>query len=1037
MGGDNTRFTFNQKKHYNSVRMQQGRVQLDADWNEQMDIQTHIDRTTTGDTVGLCGAPMHDAGFGLRCKNSDITAAGCPSGDLIITKGRYYVDGLLCENERDDMNAASQDDLPADALMVKLLDGTEKKLSEAQAGTYLAYLDVWEREITAIEDVAIQEKALGGPDTATRKKTVWQVKLLQVDPGQWCETLSKNPAWLNLVQGSTGKLKAQTTGGSSSKDPCIVPTDARYLRLENQLYRVEVHKGGSRAEATFKWSRDNASIVAAIEKIGGKKITVRNVGKDATSFASGQWVEILDDAKELKGEPGEMVQIESIDIATREITTKTAPAALAVTADGVDKKLHPKLRRWDHAVDKEATKDGVKMKAAPQSLEGGIAVQFTDAGSTYRTGDYWLIPARASIGDFKGDIEWSPDDFQSPHGIKHHCCPLALLTLLANKWKLKSDCRRIFPRVTELTSLLYVSGDGQEAMPGNKLDWPLQVRVVNGQHPVAGAKVQFTIESGGGTLSVSTGLVESTPDGIAKCEWILGKSGKQRVKAFLQDDAGDSVPGQVIGFNADLSVASEVAYNPSACPNLKEAGTVQAAIDKLCQMDRGGGCAITVGEGGQHETLGLAFEKLKDINDISLCLLPGLHKIEKDLMVNGKNNIKIVGCCASILQGAEKLSLNSKQILLLDLNLQVRNKKGRIILAGDNVSAERCTFRRTINAENDLPIVWIKPFTEGKDILFTGLQWKNNQMNSMWVELPKKVWDYLVPAGVNIPEQIRRRLKVFEEVNPYDDELTFNKAVKEAIEEIKSLAKSKRNEWFDKRPINDINKLPSGQRQAVESFYAELTKTSVDSRGITAAIKWVFAEFYVFHYGDALALTSGVGGWIEDNLINGYVSLHHAERKPSYLSWKTTSEGQNNMKKKWVVGVMKGKDYIEVNNMALKLQGNNLYAIRSNSPFIMKILASILKNGEGKLEKPDVGYKSITLSENIFHANDSGFVCETLIMSGNQFMGAKSKNDVVANVLGYRGVFMGNVAPQPEAVIETMLRGKLAEAANLLKIENF
>ena len=38
MKGDFTRLTFQPEKHYSSVRLQQGRVQLDADWNEQADI---------------------------------------------------------------------------------------------------------------------------------------------------------------------------------------------------------------------------------------------------------------------------------------------------------------------------------------------------------------------------------------------------------------------------------------------------------------------------------------------------------------------------------------------------------------------------------------------------------------------------------------------------------------------------------------------------------------------------------------------------------------------------------------------------------------------------------------------------------------------------------------------------------------------------------------------------------------------------------------------------------------------------------------
>ncbi|HMQ56354.1 MAG TPA: DUF6519 domain-containing protein, partial [Anaerolineae bacterium] len=34
MKGDFTRSTFRSEHHYSSVRMQQGRVQLDSDWNE-------------------------------------------------------------------------------------------------------------------------------------------------------------------------------------------------------------------------------------------------------------------------------------------------------------------------------------------------------------------------------------------------------------------------------------------------------------------------------------------------------------------------------------------------------------------------------------------------------------------------------------------------------------------------------------------------------------------------------------------------------------------------------------------------------------------------------------------------------------------------------------------------------------------------------------------------------------------------------------------------------------------------------------------
>ena len=57
MSGDYTRFTFDPLKRYSGVRMQQGRVQLDSDWNEEIDILRRRLRTTTLDIMGPLGVP--------------------------------------------------------------------------------------------------------------------------------------------------------------------------------------------------------------------------------------------------------------------------------------------------------------------------------------------------------------------------------------------------------------------------------------------------------------------------------------------------------------------------------------------------------------------------------------------------------------------------------------------------------------------------------------------------------------------------------------------------------------------------------------------------------------------------------------------------------------------------------------------------------------------------------------------------------------------------------------------------------------------
>ena len=58
MKSDITRITFSKYKHYRKVIMQQGRVQLDADWNEQNDIQDHQERSILKDIIGSSGGPL-------------------------------------------------------------------------------------------------------------------------------------------------------------------------------------------------------------------------------------------------------------------------------------------------------------------------------------------------------------------------------------------------------------------------------------------------------------------------------------------------------------------------------------------------------------------------------------------------------------------------------------------------------------------------------------------------------------------------------------------------------------------------------------------------------------------------------------------------------------------------------------------------------------------------------------------------------------------------------------------------------------------
>lgn len=427
MKGDFTRSTFNKKNHYSSVCMQQGRVQMDADWNEQMDIQAHLRQTKARDVIGLTGVPKYGGGFAISIDNNELK----------ISSGRIYVGGILCELE-EEITYQTQPDYPKlpieSDLLVNIADGK-----------YLVYLDVWQRHISALEDKNIREKALGGPDTATRSKTVWQVKLQSVEASE-CSLI--DPGWQQGATYSTGLLSARAKPGDESDNPCVLPPNAGYRRLENQLYRVEIHESGTEGSdnPTFKWSRDNGSIVAKVEEISGEEITVSHaVQGRLDEFSPGRWIELTDDGHELRGKKGVFLKIKE----KNGEKIKVEPSLEDVGWNPDDFSGLIKIRRWDS---NGAVK--VEIPAGNEGflkLEDGVEIKF-EQGKEYKTGDYWLIPARRATAD----IEWPKDGAnnpksKTPDGIKHHYGQLALVEINDEVFvSFIQDCRESFPPLNEI-----------------------------------------------------------------------------------------------------------------------------------------------------------------------------------------------------------------------------------------------------------------------------------------------------------------------------------------------------------------------------------------------------------------------------------------------------------------------------------------------------------------------------------------------------------------------------------------------------------
>ncbi|MGE5217805.1 MAG: DUF6519 domain-containing protein [Chloroflexota bacterium] len=505
MSGDYSRVRFDPKNDFSAVLMQQGRVQLDSDWNELAALLDRRWRAETTDIIGRGTVPKETPdGFRIQ-----IAASG-----LTIGRGRIYVDGLLAENH-------GKAPLEFDAVLAEQRGTLAVPYDEqpyfpnvavvapapTTGGPHLVYVDVWRREVTFLEDLNLVEKAVG-IDTTTRWQTVWQVKIL-ANVGSSATCGSPLEAWNGLIAPSDGRLSSAAVGVPTNVDPCLLPPSGGYRGLENRLYRVEIHDGGPSGTATFKWSRDNASVATSVTAITAlDKLTVASVGRDSVMhFKIGDWIEVTDDWLEFARQPGVspqpagvLAQIKNIDDANRIITLVSPIPANVFGTDAqgnTDPARHTRVRRWDQSgqvrdtngnllVDLNApgAKGVIPVPATGTSivLEDGVQITFdTPAGGNYKIGDYWNFAARTADASVE-ELKQAP-----PLGVHHHFSRLALVTFPSSV----TDCRTLWPPE--------VAGEGCECT----------VCVSAASHNQGTLTIQMAVEqvkaAGGGTICLGVG----------------------------------------------------------------------------------------------------------------------------------------------------------------------------------------------------------------------------------------------------------------------------------------------------------------------------------------------------------------------------------------------------------------------------------------------------------------------------------------------------------------------------------------------------
>lgn len=439
MPGDYTRVRYNPRNDYSGVLLEQGRVTLDADVNEQVDV---IDRRLRAEVVDTLARGV----ISRETPNAFLLAFAGP--DLTIGPGRALVHGLLAENhggaptEYDAVLGEVRGTAPISYLAQPYLPDAATLAPLPTTGTHLAFLDVCQREVSALEKPEVVEQAVG-LDTTTRRQTVWQVRFADASAGDTCA--SPNPAYDAATAPSAGRLTTAAVGVPASTDPCTIAPFGGYRGLENRLYRVEVHDSGPLGTATFKWSRDNASLGASVLGIdaGRTTLTLSRLGRDGvTRISVGDWVEVTCDHHELHRKPGELRQVTGVDEVQATVTL-----AVALTTgefNATDATRHTRVIRWDQsgpAVDAAGGVIAVPAAPAPVALEDGIEVTFDVAtpGGELHAGDHWEFAARTADASVELLVT------EPPRGILHHHMKLGVVTFPGTV----TDCRPTTPTSTD------------------------------------------------------------------------------------------------------------------------------------------------------------------------------------------------------------------------------------------------------------------------------------------------------------------------------------------------------------------------------------------------------------------------------------------------------------------------------------------------------------------------------------------------------------------------------------------------------------
>jgi hypothetical protein len=433
MPGDRARVSFDPTRKWRGPVAQQGRVTVEADLNEAVTIAAERDRLTTLDVVGRAGTP--DGGYAVTATPAGAAAPAIP-GDLQIGPGTLYLGGERLDldqpvdyNDQPDWLDHSTDPLwvpPA----VPSGTGTSYEL---------VYLLATEQEVSAVEDPALADVALGGPDTMGRTRIQQHFVRTPATAGEcgaaWKEFVDSlgqqglqfDPASMRLE--STSALQVSFTTEVSTPGMCEPVATGGYLGAENQMIRVVV-TGVTNGVPTIVWGFDNASFLYRLSAAtydtssNTTNVTLQSSPVDSYHYpALGQAVELLRDSVQLTdtdyiASPTGFVSTVTVpyDPTLKQLTFSGQPGTDYLS--GATQQLY--LRVWQEEV-------SAPLGQATPLGQTGLAVTVSSSTSSLHVGDFWTFAVRPIDTAIVYPARYLAAP-QPTEGPPTWACPLAVLT---------------------------------------------------------------------------------------------------------------------------------------------------------------------------------------------------------------------------------------------------------------------------------------------------------------------------------------------------------------------------------------------------------------------------------------------------------------------------------------------------------------------------------------------------------------------------------------------------------------------------------